>query len=388
MNYRILFLGYWNLDDGLTEATIFPHLKILRNIPTVEYIHFANTQREKPTKESIYKVNALKVDYSPLNSKNFRFIHFNKVYDFIQFPKLIKKLITKYKINYIVSRGAPAGSLAYLSTRKNRIPFIVESFEPHADYMFYSKTWRKYDPRYIFQKHWENQQLKTATALITVSHNYKNELIKRGVDKNKVFVAPCAVDQTKFYRNSLLKNQVREELNIPESATVGIYVGKFGGIYLEERAFEIFKTCFRLWENFHLVLLSNHNEKWINKILKHYKIPKSKVHYLFVPYDKVNYYLNSADFGFALYKSTDVSPYLSPVKIGEYWACGLPVLMTKNVGDESSFLEKENMGLIYNELEEESLLTIRNFDSKTIQHKVRKIRDFSKITNCYKQLLH
>ena len=71
MKYRILFLGYWNLDDGLTHSTIFPHLKILTKMQNVEYLHFANTQREKLSEASLVKVNKLGVNYNPLYSKTY-----------------------------------------------------------------------------------------------------------------------------------------------------------------------------------------------------------------------------------------------------------------------------------------------------------------------------
>ncbi len=33
------------------------------------------------------------------------------------------------------------------------------------------------------------------------------------------------------------------------------------------------------------------------------------------------------------------------IKIGEYWACGLPVIITENVGDDSDFIEEQGIGV-------------------------------------------
>lgn len=114
MSYRILFLGYWNLDDGLTHSTIFPHLRILKEFAQVEYLHFANTQRDSLQESSIVAINELGINYSPLYTKNLAINQLNKIYDFIHFPKLIQQICTKHDINYIIARGTPAGSLAYL----------------------------------------------------------------------------------------------------------------------------------------------------------------------------------------------------------------------------------------------------------------------------------
>ncbi|PTB96666.1 hypothetical protein C9994_06415 [Marivirga lumbricoides] len=388
MKYHILFIGYWNLDDPLTESTIIPHLKILSEMDQVKSLSFLNTQREPPSQAKKDLLLKLGVAYFPLFSKNFKPNLINKLYDFIKFPHQIKKLLKKSNYNFIVARGAPAGALAYLATKNIKIPYIVESFEPHADYMYYSNTWKMYDPRYIFQKYWEKRQWQTASALITVSYNYREELLKEGVNEKKLFVAPCAIDTEKFYPDSQIKKQIREELKIPLSAVVGIYAGKFGGIYLEEKAFEIFKACFDELNCFHLVLLSNQNMNWIKKMLSLYNIPQERVHQHFVPYNKVNLYLNCANFGFALYKSTKVSPYLSPIKIGEYWACGLPVLMTKNVGDEFLIIEKEQMGFLYDNYEKINFLRLINFDTQLIQNKVKKFRNFSQIKEIYNKVIN
>jgi glycosyltransferase involved in cell wall biosynthesis len=39
----------------------------------------------------------------------------------------------------------------------------------------------------------------------------------------------------------------------------------------------------------------------------------------------------------------------SPTKIGEYWACGLPVVTTGNVGDVDSVVRRERVGVVVEE---------------------------------------
>ena len=80
------------------------------------------------------------------------------------------------KIDFIIARGAAAGALAYKAFKKTKVPFYVESFEPHAAYMLESSVWSKNDPRYLFQKRWEGKQKKYATGLMPVSNNYKKQL--------------------------------------------------------------------------------------------------------------------------------------------------------------------------------------------------------------------
>ncbi|WMN12181.1 glycosyltransferase [Marivirga salinae] len=388
MSNRILFIGYWNLDDGLTHSTIFLHLKILKEIPNVEYLHFVNTQREKPTKNSLDKIKFLGVDYSPLYSKNLPFNFLNKIYDFIHFPKLIKELCLKHNINLIISRGAPAGSLAYLATKENKIPFIVESFEPHADYMKAAGEWKSYGLKYLFQKYWEKQQKKYSKAIITVAENYRSRLIVEGILKDKIFVVPCAVDQNIFFKDKNLGEEMKLKLKIPYEATVGVYAGKFGGLYLKQEAFQIFKEAFNQIKDFHLLLLTNTDSSWLNEMIQQYRLPSNRIHFKFVPYNEVNNYLNIADFAFALYKSNHVSQFLSPVKIGEYWACGLPVLITPNLGDEMHWIEEEELGFIKEKKDSNYFKKFTDFSVSNIINKGKSLRGMAKVSQVYNQILN
>jgi len=108
----------------------------------------------------------------------------------------------------------------------------------------------------------------------------------------------------------------------------------------------LFKGAFDYFGNsFYLLLLSSIHKDIIKQRCMKEGIPGERLRHLWIEHSEMNNYLNIADFGFAPYKQTSVSIYLSPVKVGEYWACGLPVLITDRVGDESNFLELEKGGI-------------------------------------------
>ena len=300
---------------------------------------------------------------------------------------MIHELCFKHNINFIICRGAPAGSLAYLATKKNKIPFVVESFEPHADYMKAAGEWKSYGLRYLFQKYWEKQQKKYAKALITVAENFRNCLIEEGIIKDKVFVVPCSVDQNVFYKDNNLRDKIRLKLNIPDSAVVGVYAGKFGGLYLKEKAFKIFSEAFEQIREFHLLLLTNTDLAWLNKNFQQYNLPSNRIHIKFVSYEKVNSYLNVADFAFALYKNNQVSQYLSPVKIGEYWACGLPVYITPNIGDEMHWIKERGLGEVLDNNFKKVFKNFNDFSGQQIIKIGTKIRNMDKLSIVYNQIL-
>jgi glycosyltransferase involved in cell wall biosynthesis len=342
----MLFLGYWDINDPLTKATIYPHLEVLQSLSTIEYILFVNTQRRRLTSTFAPGFRTDKIRYNPIFSKSLGLNILTKIYDFIHFPAEIRQLVRDHSIDLIIARGAPAGSLAYLVWKMTSTPFMVESFEPHADYMLATGTWSRLDPRYWFQKYWENRQLRVAQIIATVSNNYRGFLINRGLSGDKIKVMPCSVNTSVFFPSRSGRAALRKELSIPEEGIVGIYAGKFGGLYMEEDAFKLFKGAFDYFEDrFYLLLLSSINKSRLNNACRRAGIPVDRLRIRWVDHSEMNNFLNVGEFGFAPYKQTAVSPFLSPVKIGEYWACGLPVLLTDGVGDESNFLELEKGGV-------------------------------------------
>lgn len=43
---KILYISYWNINDPLTVATVYPNLKVLANFDWIDQIVFVNIERE------------------------------------------------------------------------------------------------------------------------------------------------------------------------------------------------------------------------------------------------------------------------------------------------------------------------------------------------------
>ena len=146
--------------------------------------------------------------------------------------------------------------IGYLLYLRTKISYAVESFEPHADYMEEIGIWKKSGVSYTLQKYLEEKQKKTACHLIPVSYQYKKRLIQEGINENIISVMPCVVNSQKFQFSEEGRSKIRKQLGVNKESTVGIYVGKFGGIYLEDEAFDLFRLSFKKIPSFFLVLLS------------------------------------------------------------------------------------------------------------------------------------
>lgn len=338
---NILFIGYWGVNEGLSVATIEPHLEILSKLKQVRKIIYTSIERHK---SDLRQINIPKVQHIPLYSGTSFIDKFN---DYFHFPKRLATLCRQYQVDIMICRGAPAGALGYLVWRKNKIPFYVESFEPHADYMRESGVWSVGDPRYWLSRYWEEKQKKYASGLMPVAENYRKQLIREGISDVKIKTVPCTVDIEKFSFDPVKRSTIRQSLKISDATVVGIYVGKYGGIYMDEEAFQYYQQAFKFWEDFFLIILSpEEHHQHIRNRTHEFSIPKDNVLVTYAKHEEVPSYLSASDFAFATIKPAKSRKYCSAIKIGEYWANGLPIVMPKDIGDDSNILTAENAGTL------------------------------------------
>ncbi|RTQ50611.1 glycosyltransferase [Hymenobacter gummosus] len=349
---RILFLSYWGLEDPLTTSTVLPHLQVLQERPDVESVLLVTVERGAAAlNPAPFRPGfpASKISYVPLCSRPGRNVILTKTDDFIRFPRELAALVREHRIELVIGRGAPAGALAYLLWQKTKTPFVVESFEPHADYMLESGVWKSYDPRYLFQRHWETKQKQLARGLMPVAENYRQQLIKEGIAAGQIVTVPCSVNLNAFGYDPAAGQQVRQRLGFPADAIVGIYVGKFGDIYYNEEAYELFRAAAEYFgPSFRLIVLTPNPLDEVRGKLAAVGLGEGRSFVTKAAHHEVPGYLSAADFAFAPIKPADCRRFCSPIKVGEYWASGLPVVLTEGVGDDSDIIQREGGGAIFN----------------------------------------
>lgn len=338
---NIIYITYWGINDGLSQSTVWPHLSFLSENEKVSSIFVFSFERG-----TIKNFQFPKVTHFPITEKNQPF-GLNKFLSFRSAIGEINKLIENIKVDLVICRSSFSGILGQYIFKKYNIPFIVESFEPHTEYMEESGEWKKGGFKSKILLHYEKKILKNAKHLYPVSQNYKNRLISQGIDSSKIVVMPCSVPINTFAFNPENRECIRSGFNIPKNGLTGIYVGKFGGIYLDNEAIDLFKTFFEVLENFYLIILTPQEADLLYNKFQKSSLPVEKILIKKVLHSEVPDYLSAADFAFSLQKFMPSNAFLNPIKIGEYWANGLPILITKGVGDDDAIISENEIGVVY-----------------------------------------
>lgn len=338
---KILLFSNWSIDSGITQATAFPLIERLCNDRRVNAVYFCTLEHLGREPIEMRFKNTFHICL-PLSTRGIRqFTHF------IKLPLLLGDIVREYGIDLIWSKGATAGGIASLTHFLTDVPFVVDSFEPHSQYMLQSGTWAWTSPKYLLQKVLEGFTTRYARSLLPVSYRYRDYLLRRGVPRFKLFVIPCVVDAKMFSFDQEWRSSVRKQLSIGENVIVGIYVGKYGGLYYDDEAFQLYKQLFEFFgaELFLIVVSETPSAILQSKFEKH-ALLMQRVFFSRLCHGEVARFLSAADFAISTVKSVSAMQYCSPIKHGEYWAADLPIVSTLQFGDDAEIINSEGGGIL------------------------------------------
>lgn len=199
--------------------------------------------------------------------------------------------------------------------------------------------------QYWLAELWLRRTVLKADRVSCVSHRL-SDWIEAKYNRKPDTVIPCCVDSETFFYDPEQRGRTREELGFEDHHIVLCYSG--GLTFKWQRAEEIFQLVGEILkqdEIFRFLVLTRENE-YCEKLIRQNCIDAHRVSHLSSPQSKIARYLSCADCGIVYRDDIIVNNVASPIKIAEYLACGLPVLMTKGIGDYSEMLPSHGLAYI------------------------------------------
>ncbi len=398
----ILVLTYWSYKDALVQTYTLPYVRIIRKNISADSKLFVLTLEQDFFKmsRSEWESEKEKLSQEGIILIRFKYNHFGlkMIFRIVGLLFSLVKLIRKEKIEFIHSWCMSAGSLGYILSLLTRKPLVIDSYEPHAEAMVENGTWSSNSLKFKLLNWLEKKQSNRAKTVIALTEGMKDYAKQKyNTSFKNYFVKPALVDLKKFDNNpeDYLKGRTARNL---EKKIIGVYAGKLGGIYLEKEIFEFLKVASNHWKDrLKFFLLTDKNQAKINEYIKKNKIPKDCVESLFVDHHEIKNYLQIADFAINPVKPVPSKKYCTSIKDGEYWSMGLPVIITKNISDDSAIIQKENIGYVLENLNEnEYLKACQKIDALILQNSdelknkiisvASKYRSFEIAENIYREI--
>jgi glycosyltransferase involved in cell wall biosynthesis len=239
---------------------------------------------------------------------------YSELKDIFHDKKLLQYLNNNFKnkkIDLVWERNSRLHRSGYLFAKENGIPFVFEWMDNLMQYKF--SLFRPY-ALWI-----EKFKEKNADYIVVVSEVLKNELIKKGIDKDKIKVVYNGVNPNEFKPSKSFRESYRSSIGISNEVIVVGYLGSFAFYHDTERliyAAQIVKE--QGIENIKFLLVGSGKEyqKCYDLAKNLGLIDNTVIFKDGVPKEKVPEVLAAIDIS-VLPGSTDI---ICPIKVFEYMA--------------------------------------------------------------------
>ncbi len=187
---------------------------------------------------------------------------------------------------------------------------------------------------------------RKAARIISVTHSFRQKLIARGIDADKITVVTNGVDMSRF--KPMAKDEMLlRELGL-EGKFVAGYVGTHGLAHHLETLLEAAEEIRILPDGtvFHFILLGDGARK---QVLKEEAAQRKLDNVTFidsVPKDQVARYWSLLDVSIIHLKKTDLFTTVIPSKLFECMGMGLPVLHGV-AGESADIVRDEQVGIVF-----------------------------------------
>lgn len=349
MGLRVLYISYWGFNEGITQSSVIRHLPFYCNNSLIDEFSIVTVERYSTNRNNQFVRTVLNENCShySLHGNPIEYSFHNRFLNFISLSRNVCRIIHEFKPDVIICRSIMAYSLlGYRMFFSTKAKLVIDSFEPHASYMVDNLIWSKWSFRYLVFCLINRFAVRNSDFLITVNENYKKYLEKVN-SRAKIYTIPCTVDLKLFQFSLEDRDQIRSDLKIDNATKALVYSGKFGGLYFSvERAVNFLKGLYDAFDKkLHVIILTN-DSLAIEKIRSNPAI-ENFISIFSLSLNEVPKFLSASDFAVSLVNSTKSSKYSSPIKNGEYWANGLPVIIPDGIGEDSEIILREKLGVVF-----------------------------------------
>lgn len=345
---NVLVITYWDRGDPLVVNYTLPYLRIMQGqLPPGSKIHLVTL--DKQVKRPPVEADADGFIRHGYPYKGFGLSGLGMV---LSLAWSLVRLVHKHRIGTIHAWCTPAGMIGYLVSLATGKPLVLDSFEPHAEAMVENGTWKRKSWAFRMLFGFEKLQARHAVSVIAATEGMRDYCKDKyhGVPE-RFHVKPACVDLVRYDPAVVQRKELRRAMGL-EGKLVAVYAGKFGGIYLDREVFEIFRQARNHWGGkFHVLLLTGHTFKELWPWMQAASLPPEMFTVQWADPKDVPALLAVADWAITPVKPVPTKRYCTPIKDGEYWAMGLPVMITQGISDDSDIISRNGAGTVIRKLD-------------------------------------
>lgn len=362
---KILFITWDGPQTNYLESLFLPIFERLQIEYSYEFHVVQLTWGDNSRiEERIKTCQTRNIKYQPIfiTSRN-RLFAFIWAYFFQS--KRILNYIKRNKIDIVIPRATTSAALVNGIHRSGKFCYVFDSDGFSQDERVENAGWKKNGLRYILYRKFEKRALELSKSVICRTFKAKSILLERAnglKNSSEIFVMRNGVNSEFFIPR---ENQT----NLADKECVNfIYVGSIGPQYRLFEMLNIFSNALKEWPKSKFMILTGDTNHTVNFIETHFLNIKSSIHVKRAAPNVVVSHIRKSDIAFSLRSPSFAMKAVSPIKVGEYLLCGIPIITNTGIGDMDEILGNKECAFLINNLEDIPFDAINNWIEKTARN--------------------
>lgn len=341
---KVLYLTHNGIGTPLVRSQVLPYLRGL--LDRGYDVHLVSFERGEPFPEGEFP----SARWHPVRPRSGSHL-LAKVIDVLVGVRHVHRLVRRERVDILHARSYLPAAIAWLVSRLTGRPYIFDMRGFLPDEYVDGGYWTARDLRYRVLRLVEAGLFRGAAVIVCLTHAGKRRLLTerryaRWVARTPITVIPCAVDLDRF--------RPVEQRSDPPSV---VYAGSLGMWYLLDEMLRVYAHARELIPALRFLILNRSEHAVANAAIARAGLGGAAITVVAADFAAMPPHLASASAAIALLRQVPSKIGSSPIKIGEYLASGLPVIVNAGLGDTDALVENYAAGHV-----------VRSFSDQELRH--------------------
>ncbi|MGI8654627.1 MAG: glycosyltransferase [Pyrinomonadaceae bacterium] len=349
---RVLYIVYWGANESLGQSLVLPAITRLAMLGVRLTLVTFEKPEDLSNQTEMMKIRVLLeqhgVHWIPL-----RYHKRPKLpataFDLLQGCAYSIAARLRARPDIIHARTYISGLIGLALAPLLRVKLVYHNEGFYPDEQVDAGVWKENSTPHRIAKFLERMMYEQADGIIALSHQSKREIEALPNIKRKaipVIVVPSCVDLERFQW---------QPSPPPSEKKMGlVYVGNVEGRYMFKAVARFAGIAYGETAGVSLRVLTRATPSLVASIIRAGKLPEEAWSVASVPHATIPMELAQQQAGLHFLPRGLSEHSGSPTKVGEYWACGLPVVITPNAGDTEQIIRRERVGVVISEHSDEA----------------------------------
>ena len=356
MRRAALYICYYNITEPLVQTQVVAYLRELaRGGFEIHLLTFEKERLTRPHRLSIrQKLLREGIQWYPMRYHAWPSLPAT-FYDIVRGSVKALALCSRHGIPLVHARSHVGAAMAWPVKWLRGAKLLFDVRGLLADEYVDAGHWVSGSAKYRLTKAVEQLLFRKADALIVLTEALKANLVRAelapGARAHDIEVIPCCVPVERFVREAGQRQAERLRRGW-DGRRVLAYAGKLGAWYLVEEMARFFAIARQEESRFFLQVLTQSEPHPMRRALEAVGVPVDAYDIDRVEPGEIPLVLSAADAGISFRVTSRGGLGVSPAKVAEYLAAGLPVVSTRGIGDCDVILARPNLGITIDRLDE------------------------------------